>query len=118
MPHIPAFCDTCGTIFGSGFVIDHASQVHLEGNKSGPCPKCGGMGSVPDGVYNFVRGVVQMLSAPEISKERWRRFALLIAQAKKQKASAEDFHVRVEKEVPELSSFSSILPKRGCQVLS
>ncbi|WP_237772620.1 hypothetical protein, partial [Vibrio parahaemolyticus] len=46
MPHLMAVCDNCGNEFPSGFFIEGCSNVTFTGNKSGPCPNCGGMGSV------------------------------------------------------------------------
>lgn len=46
MPHLQAVCDDCGTEFPSGFFIEGCSNASFIGNKSGPCPNCGGMGSV------------------------------------------------------------------------
>ena len=83
MPNLPAFCDSCDTIFPSGFFFDHASNVTLSGNKAGPCPKCKAMGSIPDGVFNFVGGVIEVLSAPQITIDRLRRLASLIEELKK-----------------------------------
>jgi hypothetical protein len=51
---LPAVCGTCGTIFPSGFAI--AGGPHYFSNTlAGPCPGCGGMGRVPDGVFDSNR---------------------------------------------------------------
>ena len=47
----PAVCDTCGTIFPSPFNI-LAENVGLFNMGTGPCPECGGSGSIPDGIYS------------------------------------------------------------------
>ncbi len=36
------------------------ARVMVAGSKSGPCPKCGSMGSIPDGLYEFV-GVTRQI---------------------------------------------------------
>lgn len=59
----PAVCDNCGTVFPSGFAFGPgASNIRMSGNKSGPCPKCGGMGSVPDGVYDTLGDTMNIVS--------------------------------------------------------
>src|SRR5690606_2909480 len=40
MPEMPAFCDNCGAIFGSGFVFENCRNVTLSENRVGPCPNC------------------------------------------------------------------------------
>jgi hypothetical protein len=53
MVQAPAICDDCGSVFPSGYVFGGTGTAHVTGNKSGPCPDCGGVGSVPDGIYHF-----------------------------------------------------------------
>lgn len=52
---IAVFCDTqgCGTVWfdTSSIVIGPMATVYLEETKDGPCPQCGGLGRVPDGIY-------------------------------------------------------------------
>ncbi len=77
----PAICDDCGTIFASGFVFDEGpSSGSFFGNKSGPCPNCGGMGSVPDGLYEFVGETLNIVSS--WSPERIQRLAEALETAR------------------------------------
>ena len=100
MPILPAFCDNCGTIFPSGFFIENSSHVILSDNKYGPCPKCKGMGSIPDGIFNFVSGIIEVLSAPQITVERLNRLENLIEELKSD--PTEDVIRKVKEEAPEL----------------
>ena len=54
MPNIPAVClnPSCNTVFPSGFVLE-GSGTFID-NLSGPCPKCGGMGQIPNGDYKTI----------------------------------------------------------------
>jgi hypothetical protein len=54
MVNMPAVCGACGTIFPSGFTIA-GGAYYLSGNQAGPCPGCGGMGRIPDGVIDLTR---------------------------------------------------------------
>jgi hypothetical protein len=59
----PAVCDSCGAIFPSGIAFGpDVRGITMRGNKSGPCPKCGGMGSIPDGVYNVLDDTLNIVS--------------------------------------------------------
>jgi hypothetical protein len=59
----PAICDKCGTIFPSGFAFEKGASATIVGSKSGPCPNCGGMGSIPDGLYEFVGETLNIVSS-------------------------------------------------------
>lgn len=56
MPNIPAVCinPSCNTVFPSGFALEGCSATFID-NASGPCPKCGGMGKIPNGNYQALR---------------------------------------------------------------
>jgi hypothetical protein len=64
MPMMPAICETCNATFPSGFFFSNATEIYLEGNTAGPCPKCGGMGRIPDGLYDFVGSSIRLLTGP------------------------------------------------------
>lgn len=67
MVMLPAICDNCGTIFASGFNFASVRNISMRGNKSGPCPKCGEMGSIPDGVYDVVDNVINVTALSKLS---------------------------------------------------
>ncbi|MCS3956331.1 hypothetical protein [Salinibacter ruber] len=111
MPEIPAFCQECGAVFGSGIVIDDATNVTLAGNSAGPCPECSGTGHIPDGVFNFVDEAVEVLSAPEHSSEQLRRLVALIEEASQENASPEEIEESIRTELPEFASLTGWLPQ-------
>ena len=111
MPSIPAFCDTCGTPFPSGFFFENAINVTLSGNKSGPCPSCGGMGHVPDGVFNFINSTIEILSAPQRTIIELTRLSQIFREAKAKKQSTEQVATQIKQELPGLSSLADLLPK-------
>ena len=103
--NLPAFCDNkeCGAIFPSGFAFENAVNITLSGNKSGPCPHCGGHGSIPDGVFNFVNDTIQILSAPQRTIDEFNRLSAIIIEAIKNKNSAQDIAKKINKEIPDLT---------------
>lgn len=111
MPEIPAFCNSCGSIFGSGFVFDNCRNITLSGNTCGPCPNCGANGHVPDGVYDFTGNVVKLLSGPNRTVNELNKLAHILVNAKKQNLTKEQVGQKIQEEVPELNSISSVLPK-------
>ena len=111
MPELPAFCQECGAVFSSGIVIDNASNVTLAGNTAGPCPECGGTGRIPDGVFNFVDGAIEVISAPEYSLEQLRRLVALIEEASQENASPGEVEEMIRTELPEFASLTGWLPQ-------
>ncbi|KUP08074.1 hypothetical protein Q73_07570 [Bacillus coahuilensis m2-6] len=117
MPYIPAVCDNCSTIFSSGIFVENSS-LELSGNKSGPCPNCGGMGQVPDGVFNFIGNTIEIISAPERSIYELRRFASLLARAYQEDLAEEQVEEQIAREVPSMSSILSLLPRNRTELRS
>lgn len=107
---IPAFCDTCGTSFPSGIVVGNIAQLNMAGNKSGPCPACGGWGSVPDGVFHVLNDVIEIIDAPRKTIEQLAKYIEILNVAKKGRYT----RVQVEEQlqaVPELACLAPYLPK-------
>ena len=111
MPLIPAFCDNCGAAFSSGFFLDNCTNITLSGNKSGPCPRCGGMGSVPDGVFNVIGGVIEQIGVIRSKTETLNKVVAILNSAAETKVSSQQLAQSIRKETPELSSLADVLPK-------
>jgi hypothetical protein len=62
LPEVPAICDNCGAVFGSGIVLEGRGSAHMVGNRAGPCPVCGAWGTIPDGLYEFVGSTLAIVS--------------------------------------------------------
>jgi len=111
MPQLPAFCDNCGTVFPSGFAIIGVASATFIGNKSGPCPVCGSMGSVPDGVFSAADNVIRLLSGPQKTIEQLQRLASVISEARRTASEPKDALEKIKREAPELNSIIDALPK-------
>lgn len=110
MPIVPAFCDTCGTAFNSGILVENSMNISFAGNMSGPCPSCGGMGHVPDGVFNFIGNTIEILSAPGRTVSELLGFAEILKDARARGESKEQVVTRIEKSFPSLSYLAKLLP--------
>lgn len=110
MPDIPAFCDNCGAIFRSGIFIGGGTAT-MVGNRAGPCPVCGSMGTIPDGVYSAAGNVLRLLSGPQKTVEQLKRLAAVINEARRTQEEPNQIAERIKEEAPELSSFVDALPK-------
>jgi hypothetical protein len=54
---------------------------------SGPCPKCGGYGHFPDGVYDFINDTIRIISAPQRTFEELSRLTEILVEAKEKQQS-------------------------------
>jgi len=108
---IPAFCDNCGAAFSSGIAVENCANITLSGNRSGPCPRCGGMGSVIDGVFNVVGDVIEILSAPQSTIESLNKLTHILKKAAQEKNTSEEIEKNINTNVPELSGVTKYLPK-------
>lgn len=109
---IPAVCDNCGLIFPSGFNLSkNAQNAYFDGCTSGPCPNCGSMGHVPNGVYNFIGSTINVLSGTTITKIELQRLSEILKSAQKEKVTKEVVCQRISEELPSLSSIKDTLPR-------
>lgn len=111
MPAVPAFCNTCGAVFASGFNFENAIGVSFAGCGAGPCPRCGGTGHIPDGVFNFIGNTIEILSAPGRTIAELTRLAEILKDAKAKAETREEVASRIKKEVPTLSKLGELLPE-------
>lgn len=116
MPMMPAICDSCGTAFASGIYLDNCLNVTLQGNRTGPCPACGSMGSVPDGVFNALGDFIEVLDAPLRTYEQLKRLSEIFDSAAKNKSSNTEISEKIKKECPELASLADVLPKNRMEL--
>lgn len=105
MVSLPAICDNCGLIFNSGIAGSGGGTITITGSKAGPCPRCGGMGSIPDGTYRMIENIVEVLSAPERTLEELRKLSNYIDQANDGKMSVSELSEKTKEEIPSLGPF-------------
>lgn len=108
---VPAICDTCSTIFPSGFEMVDCTNVRFNNCTSGPCPKCSGVGHIPDGIYNFIGNTIELLSGPSKTISQLTRIAGIVEKAKSTRMSYQEVIREIDNNAPELSSLKDCLPK-------
>jgi len=116
MPSVPAFCDSCGAIFESGFFVENSSNITFSNNLSGPCPVCGGMGHIPDGVFNFVGNTIEILSAPQRTVEELTRLVHILQEARKKAQTTDEVISKINHELPNLSKLTELLPQNRSEL--
>lgn len=108
---VPAFCDSCGTAFNSGIAVDNSRNISFVGNIVGPCPRCGGVGHVPDGVFNFVGNTIEILSAPQRTFDELSRLARIIEEAREEQAPPDAVVQKIRQQLPALAGLADLLPR-------
>jgi hypothetical protein len=105
MAMTPAICDSCGAIFGSeGFISGTgATNITITGSKVGPCPNCGGMGSIPDGVYGLQDDTLKVIQASGTSPDTLQSLIGLLESLERGEASGTQVIDRIEREAPALA---------------
>ncbi len=104
---LPAICDNCGAVFPSGVAVSGT----VIGCKSGPCPACGGMGSIPNGTYQIAGNVIRLLAGSQKTINQLRGLAAVVTEARKITKEPNSALEKIKREAPELSSIADVLPK-------
>ena len=85
MVAIPAACMECGAIFWAHLPISlpmSVGRVHLQSNRTNcPVPGCGGWAQIADGLFDFTREGVAILSAPQVTYEMLIALRALVRSA-------------------------------------
>jgi uncharacterized protein YecA (UPF0149 family) len=114
----PAICQSCGHIYmglelepgvTDGIELSNIESVY-------PCPRCGGVGSIPDGVYSLSKDALEQLKASHASQEALKKFRKIISLGKRENREPEAIVAEIKKEVPELSSVADLLPKKRSEL--
>lgn len=105
MPVLPAFCETCGTVFSSGFVVGNIDRLTMNSNKSGPCPTCGGMGSLPEGTISIINNAIHLISGPAHTVEQFKQLQRILSAAQKNKVPPNELAQQLERECPVWQDF-------------
>jgi hypothetical protein len=84
--------------------VGNVRTLELSGNKS-RCPVCDQWGEVPDGVFNVTDGVLEVLSAPALTRERLERLRGILLSVKQGTTAPAEAVEQLEREAPELDAF-------------
>lgn len=114
MPHAPAICPKCGTIFASLINIKAANTTLT--NIGVMCPKCGSEAQIPSGVYSALNATTLALTSGRISPEQLRKLIEIFESARSTQAAPEDVAKEIESNVPELATLSDVWPRTRPQL--
>lgn len=100
-----AYCENpnCKTIFSNSSIFggSGALNIKISDVKIGPCPNCGSMGIVPDGVYNYINNSISFIRSTKESIENLLEVKKLLINYKDNPKPKEEVISEVNKISPE-----------------
>jgi len=111
MPFLPTFCDTCGAIFPSAILFENEINANPSDNLSGPCPKCGAMGHIPESTYDDINKTIELLNGTGKSLDELNKLAKILRNSQLKSLGIDEIRQQVHQEVPELTSILELLPE-------
>jgi hypothetical protein len=104
MATVPGICENCGAVFGAEALSGaEGHNIQMGGAKVGPCPSCGGTGSVPEGTYDLIDDALRVVRAAAIEKVVFDALIELLESRAEGKVTDEEVIERVEAEAPGLA---------------
>jgi len=113
MPQIPAICLTpnCNTLFPSGVELQNARNISFQNCKSGPCPKCGGTGKIPDGSYDVLENKIFAFLFHENDINLFRKITETVQRDLKRNISPKNIKKKLNKQFPKHKNTWSLIPE-------
>ena len=106
---MPAICQTCGTVFPGVSIMGPFRSID---NTAGPCPRCGNMGSIPDGAFHFLEDSVEIIESARLDIANLNRLLGLVNDwAKNPDAPSQAIAEEIGKTVPGFDRILSTLPQ-------
>ena len=112
MPQIPAYCENCDIVFGSGLNVKHSATII--GSKT-KCPRCQKLIMIQDGLYQTLGNITHIFPFG-LNTNKLERLLEILQFAKTRKSEPEAVSNAIKAEAPELKHFADCLPKNKTQL--
>jgi SEC-C motif-containing protein len=83
----------------------------MVGNTSGPCPRCGGMGHVPDGRYDTTHDTIRILATSARSIEALRRLESTLRGVNRPGVTGQAVADAIKTDAPEFSALAPVVQR-------
>ncbi|MGB7588689.1 MAG: hypothetical protein WBM00_08275 [Solirubrobacterales bacterium] len=105
MATVPAICESCGAIWGAENFIggSGSTNIQITGSKVGPCPQCGGWGSIPDGVYDLQDDMLQVVKSANVSPDVLQGLIRLLESLRRGEITDAEVIEKAETDTPDLA---------------
>jgi hypothetical protein len=80
------------------FNIANAAEIRIEDVTVGPCPVCGGIGHIPDGIYSATTDTISIVATTAKSAQALSRLMGILQRARDQHANADELAEALEHE--------------------
>ena len=113
MASIPAICmnTSCLTMFSSGFAAENARNITFADCTSSPCPKCGGIGKIPDGTYSVIENVIFATINNTLDKALLNKIKTTIERELSRSKSPKNIKKKLTKAFPNQMMLWNNIPK-------
>ena len=99
---LTAICDNCHRPFKAHNLISgNISNLTMINVGYGPCPYCGGMGSIPNGIYNLRDGVATLIQAVSGNPEARPIISQVINDIRNSKIGTHEAIARISNVAPQ-----------------
>jgi len=109
-----AFCENpaCGAIFPAPNIFggEGTATIQMTNNRYGPCPSCGGLGRIPDGLYQYANHVVEFLRGPQESLAALRKVQALLGEFRAKDLPRDEVLNQVRDVAPRVASAMEKVP--------
>jgi hypothetical protein len=117
MADLIAFCENprCGAVFAARNIFggSGSANISLKDIGVGPCPRCGGMGRVPDGIYRYSSGALRLLTGPDVSVQKLRVVEAILREARGKTSTKAELLKKIEAASPHTASALETVPDQN-----
>jgi len=107
---IPIICQNCNQLWVQenlfGVEGEGSATVTLSNVTVSSCPYCGGVGRVPDGVYELTRDVTRRLAG--LAPDELRELARVLTLARERNEGPEEVQNNIEEHVPAAAPITAL----------
>jgi hypothetical protein len=99
MPGLPAICDTCLTVWDPRvFDVANSTYIDIKDVTVRPCPSCGGVGHIPDGIYSVTTDTISVVATTAKSAQSLATLLRILQQARNRRSTAAELATSLEQE--------------------
>jgi hypothetical protein len=122
MLELPAVCNSCGAVFGSGTFVRQVDGILVAGDTAvrdtaGPCPRCGSKGRILEKANENLTSAVGILLAPgRTAKDIQQVISVLQEIAASQELDRAEVATAIDERLPKFARLGHLLPQNRSEL--